>query len=373
MISFKNLQLINPIIRAITESGYSQPTELQNAVIPSILSRKDVLVSAHKGSGKKLAFAVPVLQLLGRNPTEHTNIRVLIIVPSDEIGVEIEEKIEQCSKYLSLSTFRINDGESAESQIFAFRNRIDILIATPEGLLEIVEKRPINFSKLEILVLYDADKMIEKTLVNRIKNIQKLIPSNLQTLIFCTETSDYQKKSVSTFLKNPIEIVIDARSASIKSISQCVYFIEKRDKTEFLIDLLKKSNIKGFMVFTHSKYIADELVEQLEDAGVDIGWIHGNRSRAVRNNVLDDFKSGKIQALVTTDIAAKGIDVDKVLHIINFDLPAIPQTYIQRIERIRRLGSEGSLISFCTADEHIDLKNIQGLIGFTMPVGTFQQ
>lgn len=371
MISFKNLQLINPIIRAVTESGYSQPTEVQNAVIPSILKRKDLLVSAPKGSGKKLAFAVSVLQLLGRNPTEHTNIRVLIIVPTDEIGVEIEEKIMQCSKYLSLLTFRINDGESAESQIASFRNRMDILIATPEGVLEIAKKRPINFSKLEILVLYDADKMIEKTSINRIKNIQKLIPNHIQALIFCTETSDYLKKYVFPFLRNPVEIVIDARSASIKNISQCVYFIEKRDKSGFLIDMLRKSKRKGFMVFTRSKYIADELVKQLEDAEINIGWIHGNRSTAVKNCVLDDFRIEKIQALITTDIAAKGIDVDKILHIINFDLPAIPQIYIQRIERIRRLGSEGSLISFCTAEEHMDLKNIQNLIGFTIPVGTF--
>ncbi|ASK32317.1 DEAD/DEAH box helicase [Chryseobacterium sp. T16E-39] len=370
MINFKNLQLINPVIRAITESGCSQPTELQNAVIPIILKGRDILASAPKGSGKKLAFTLPILQLLGRNPTEHTNIRVLIIVPTDEIGVETEEKIKQCSKYFSLLTFRINDGESAESQLAFFRKRIDILIASPEGLLEIVEKRPINFSKLEILVLYDADKMIEKTLINRIKNIQKLIPNNIQTLIFCRETSGYLKKSVSPFLRDPVEIVINARSASIKSISQEVFFIEKRDKSGFLIDMLQKNEIKGFMVFTRSKYIADDLVQQLENAGVNTGWIHGNITMAVKNNVLDDFRSGKIQALVTTDIAAKGIDLDELLHIINFDLPAIPQTYVQRIERIRRLGSEGSLISFCTADEHMDLKNIQSLIGFTIPVGT---
>ncbi len=371
MINFKNLQLINPIIRAITESGYSQPTEIQNAVIPSILKRKDILVSAPKGSGKKLAFTVPILQLLGRNPTEHTNVRVLIIVPKDEIGVEIEEKIKLCSKYLSLLPFRINDGESLESQIAAFRKRIDILIATPEGLLEIMEKRPINFSKLEIMVLYDADKMIGKTSINRIKNIRKLIPNHIQALIFCAETSDYLKKSVSSFLKNPVEIVIDTRSASIKSISQCVYFIEKRDKSGLLIDMLRNSKIKVFMVFTHSKYTADELVQQLENAGISTGWLHGNRTQITKNNVLDDFRSGKIQALITTDIAAKGIDLDKLFHIINFDLPAIPQTYIRRMEMIRRLGSEGSLISFCTADEHMDLKNIQSLIGFTMPVGTF--
>ncbi|OCK50352.1 DEAD/DEAH box helicase [Chryseobacterium sp. CBo1] len=370
-MSFKNLQLINPIIRAVTESGYSQPTEVQNAVIPSILKRKDLLVSAPKGSGKKLAFAVSVLQLLGRNPTEHTNIRVLIIVPTDEIGVEIEEKIMQCSKYLSLLTFRINDGESSESQIAAFRKRMDILIATPEGMLEIAQKRPINLSKLEILVLYDADKMIEKISINRIKNIQKLIPNHIQALIFCIEASDYLKKSVSTFLKNPIEILLEARLASIESISQSVYFIETRDKSGFLIDLIRKSERKGFMVFTRSKYIADELVQQLENAGISTGWIHGNRSMAVKNSVLDDFKREKIQVLVTTGIAAKGIDLDELLYIINFDLPGIPQTYIQRIERIRRLGSEGALISFCTAEEHTDLKNIQNLIGFTIPVGTF--
>lgn len=371
MISFKNLQLINPIIRGITESGYSQPTELQNAVIPSILKRRDLFASAPNGSGKKLAFIVPILQLLSRNPTEHTSIRVLIIVPTNKVGVETEEKIKQYSKYLSLLPFRINDAESAENQLAAFRKRMDILIATPEGLLEVAEKRTINFSKLEILVLYDADKMIAKPLLNRIKNIRKLIPNNIQTLSFCTETSDYLKNCLSLFLRSPVEHVINTRSTPIKNISQCVYFIEKRDKSRFLIDMLRKNSIKKFMVFMHSKYIADELVQHLENAGVNIGWIHGNRSSIAKNNVLDDFSSGKIQALVTTDIAAKGIDLDKLLHIINFDLPAIPQTYIQRIERIRRLGSKGSLISFCTADEHLDLKNIQNLIGFTMPVGTY--
>ncbi len=371
MISFKNLQLINPIIRAVTEAGYSQPTEIQNAVIPGILERKDLLASAPKGSGKKLAFMVPVLQLLGRNPTEHTKIRVLIVASKDELAVEIEKRIELCSKYLSLLQFRINDGESAESQVAAFRKRMDVLVATPEGLIEIAEKIPINFSKLEILVLYDADKMFEQTLTNRIKNIQKLIPKNIQTLVFCTGNPDYVRRSVSTFLRNPIEIIINKRSASIESISQCVYFVEKRDKSEFLINILKNSKVKGFMAFTQSKYIADELVQQLEKAGISTGWIHGNRTQADKNNVLDDFRKGKIQILITTDIAAKGINLDKVSHIINFNLPTIPQTYIQRIERIRRMGSEGSLISFCTADEHTDLKNIQNLIGFTMPVGTF--
>lgn len=370
MISFKNLQLINPIIRAVTEAGYSKPTEIQNAVIPSILQRKDILASAPTGSGKKAAFALPILQLLRRNPTEHTNIRVLIIAPTDKLALEIEEKIKSCNKYLSLLQFRINDEESTQNQLAAFRNRVDILVATPQGLLEITQKRPINFSKLEILVLYDMEEMLEKGIINKVKNIHKLIPRNIQTLVFCTTISDDVRKSTSIFLKNPVEIVIDARLMTIKNISQQVYFVEKRDKSGLLIDLLQNSKIKGSLVFTHSKYIADELVQELEKAGISTGSIHGNRTQIARNGVLDDFKHGKIRILVTTDIAAKGINLDELLLIVNYDLPNIPETYIQRIERMRRLGNKGSLISFCTADEHTDLKNIQNLIGFTMPVGT---
>ncbi|RNA60431.1 DEAD/DEAH box helicase [Chryseobacterium nematophagum] len=285
--------------------------------------------------------------------------------------LEIEERIKWCSKYLSLLQFRINDEESAESQISAFQRRIDLLVATPEGLLEIVEKRAINFSQLEILVLYGADKMLEKTFNNRIKNIQKLIPKNIQTLVFCTKTSDYVRKSVSTFLRSPVEISIDAESVEIESISQCVYFVEKRDKSELLMDLLKNHEMEQFLVFTNSKYIADELVEQLERAGISTGYIHGNRSRVDKNDVLDDFRSGKTQILITTDIDAKGINIEKLLYIVNYDLPTIPQTYVQRMGRVIKSGSEGFIISFCTADEHMELKKIQSLIGFSLPVGTF--
>ncbi|WP_162033669.1 DEAD/DEAH box helicase [Chryseobacterium potabilaquae] len=371
MISFKNLRLINPIIRAVTEVGYSQPTDIQDAIIPSILEGKDLLVFAPKGSGKKAAFAISISQLLGRNPTGHTNIRVLVIASTNEMAVEIEERIKWCSKYLSLLQFRINVEESAESQLSAFQRRIDLLVATPEGLLEIVEKRAINFSQLEILVLYGADKMLEKTLNNRIKNIQKLIPENIQTLVFGTKTSDYVKKAVSTFLRNPVEISTEAGPVEIESISQCVYFVEKRDKSELLIDLLKNREMEQVLVFTHSKYIADELVEQLERAGISMGFIHGNRRRIDKNEVLDNFRSGKIQILITTDIEAKGINLGQLLYIVNYDLPTIPQTYVQRSGRVIKSGSEGLIISFCTADEHMDLKKIQSLIGFTIPVGIF--
>lgn len=368
MISFKNLQLINPIIRAVTEAGYSRPSELQNAAIPVILERKDLLAYAPKGSGKKTAFLLPILQLMGRNPTLHTQIRVLIIAPNEQMTVEIQEKINLYSKYLALFQFRISDEESDERHIATFRKRIDIVIATPKSLLEIAEKQNVNFSKLEILVLSDADKMPENILSEK---IQKLIPKNIQTLIFCTEISENLRKYFSFFLRNPINIAIDKSLVSIKSISQCVYFVEKRDKPEFLIDVLRSNKVKRFLVFIHSKYMAAELQQQLKKAGINTGSIHGNNTQIAKNNILEDFKNRKIQILITTDIAVKGIDFDYLLHIINYDLPDIPQIYIQRIERIRRLGNEGSLVSLCTADQHMDLKNIQAQIGFPIPVGTF--
>lgn len=368
MISFKNLQLINPIVRAVTEAGYSKPTQIQNAVIPTILEGKDLLASAPNGSGKKAAFAVPMLQLLKRNTTEHTKIRALVLASTDELAVEIENKLELYSKYLPLIQLRINESASEESQLASFKKRVDVLVATPERLIETSQRRAINLSKLEIFVLYDTDKMLEKESLNAVKNIQMLIPKDIQTLVFCASLSDVMRKSLSTILKNPLEVSIDGGAVSLEEISQQLYFVEKRDKTDVLVDMLRHHKITPSLVFTDSKYTADEIVQHLEKAGFRTGSIHGNKTQSSKKETLADFCTKQIQVLVTTDIATKGIDLDQVFNIINYDLPNIAETYIQRI---RRLSSKGSLISFCTTEEHEELKNIQKLIGFTIPVGKF--
>lgn len=369
MISFKNLQLINPIVRAVTEAGYSKPTEIQNEVIPIILEGKDVLASAPKGSGKKAAFAVPMLQLLKRNTTEHTKIRALILTSTDELAVEIERKLELYSKYLPLIQLRINESALDESQLASFKKRVDVLVATPERLMETSQRRAINLSKLEIFVLYNADKMFEKESLTAVKNIQMLIPKDIQTLVFCESISDGIRKSVSTIVKNPSEVIINGSAVSLNEISQKLFFVEKRDKTDSLIDLLtqqKKSNPS--LVFTNDKYTADEVVENLEKAGFRTGSIYGNKTQNAKSETLAQFRTNQIDVLVTTDIATKGMDIDEISNIISYDLPNTAETYIQRI---KRLSSKGSFVSFCTTEEHEELKNIQKLIGFAIPVGNF--
>lgn len=369
MISFRNLKLINPIIRAITEAGYSKPTEIQNAVIPVVLKGNDLLAYAPKGSGKIAAFAVPILQLLNRNPAEHMKIRVLILASTDELVVDIERKLILYSKYVTLLQLRIHDGSSKESQASEFKRRIDVLLATPERLFEIIDKMPINFSKLEMLVLYDVDKMDQKTFKIGMKNIQEIIPTNVQTLVFCEIISNTVKKSVSVLLNNPKEISTGDSLIPIKSIKQSVYFVENRDKQELLIYLVKKNRSKQSLVFIKNKYIADNLLAELKNAGIITESIHGNTSTAVNNNILDDFKNGKIQILISTDSAIKGLFIGGLSNIVNYDFPDTLNVYIERTERIRISINDGSLISFCTANEHLNLHDIQNRIGFTIPVG----
>lgn len=371
MISFKNLKIINPIVRALSEEGYSKPTQVQSAAIPYVFRGEDVLISAPDGSGKTAAFAIPVLQMLKRNPTEHICIRVLILVPSEDMASMMEAKLKIYSKYMILSLLRIKTRIPAESQMTEFGNRIDILVATPESLLEISSKRAINFSKLEFLIVYNAEEFSAKTWANDIRMIRKLLPDGRQTLVLCSAMSGLMRNSVKNLTRNPVEIKIETTVRAVDNITQDVYFVEKRDKANLLIDLLRNNTIQQSMIFTDNKYIADELVQRLEFEGITNGFIHGNRSHKVKSTTVEDFRNGRIQFLITTDIAAKNVDIDHLINIVNYDLPNIPDSYIQRVERIRKSGGRGSLISFCTADEHNDLKNIQTLTGCIMPVKTF--
>ncbi|KAA2224902.1 DEAD/DEAH box helicase [Chryseobacterium nematophagum] len=371
MMSFKNLNLINPIIRAVTEAGYSKPTEIQYTAIPHILAGKDIIGCAQTGTGKTAAFAMPILQLLKKYTPDHKEIRTLILTPTRELAIQIEENFAVYSKYLPLSQLSVYGGVPAGGQLAALRKRVDILVATPGRLLDLVNQRHIDLSKIEIFVLDEADRMLDMGFINDVKKVLKLIPQKRQTLFFSATMPSGIRKFAETILNNPVEVTVTPVSSTAQTVKQSVYFVEKRDKTGLLIDLLQNENMRRSLVFTRTKHIANKLVQQLEGVGIFAAAIHGNKSQTARQNALDDFKSSKIKVLVATDIAARGIDIDDLPHVVNYELPNIPETYVHRIGRTGRAGTEGTAISFCDTDERLDLKNIQKLIGFTMPVRSF--
>ncbi|MCJ7935209.1 MAG: DEAD/DEAH box helicase [Chryseobacterium sp.] len=367
-MSFKNLNLINPIIRAVTEAGYSKPTEIQYTAIPHILAGKDIIGCAQTGTGKTAAFAMPILQLLKKHTPDHNEIRTLILTPTRELAIQIEESFKVYSKYLPLSQLSIFGGVSAGSQLAALRKRVDILVATPGRLLDLVAERHIDLSKIEIFVLDEADRMLDLGFINDVKNVLKRIPQKRQTLFFSATMPAVIRKFADTILNNPEEITITPVSSTAQTIQQSVYFVEKRDKVDLLISVLQDESILRSLVFTRTKHGANELARQLESTGIDAAAIHGNKSQAARQKALDDFKNNKIRVLVATDLAARGIDIDELPHVVNYELPNIPETYVHRIGRTGRAGAQGTAISFCDDDELSDLKNIQKLIGRMIPV-----
>lgn len=373
MISFRNLKLINPIIRAVTEAGCSKPTEIQNRVIPMVLNGRDVMASASEGSGKKAAFVLPILQLLKKSSPEHKKIRALIVAPTTETALKIEENFKLYGKYSSVLVLTIADDVSTESPLSALRERVDILIATPDKLMDRSSKKLTDLSKIEILVLYEADKLFEKKAVSGLEDVIRLIPKGTQTLLFASSVPDHLRMVSATLQSNPAEIIINAEPESPEKIEQSVCFVESRDKTELLIELFNSNAMKRLLVFTDTKYIANQLVQHLEKAGISTAAIHANRPQNERCDDLEGFRNNKINILVTTDIASKDFDIEELLDVVQYDLPNTPETYVRRIERTRRAGNRGASVSFCTADEHVSLKNIQNLIGFKIPVTTFSK
>lgn len=368
-MSFRNLNLINPIVRAVTEAGYSKPTEIQYAAVPPILAGRDFIGYAQTGTGKTAAFAMPILQLLKRNTPDHKEIRTLILTPTRELVQQLEESFKVYSKYLPLSQLSIFGGVLSGSQLAALRKRVDILIATPERLLNLVSQRPIDLSKIEILVLDEADRMLDMGFAEDVKKILKLISQKRQTLFFSATMPSEVRKFADAMMNNPVEVTVDQIPLPLQCVNQSVYFVEKTKKTDLLINILQDVSILRSLVFTRTKQGADRLVKQLERTGIFAAAIHGNKSQIARQQAVEDFKNSKIRVLVATDIAARGIDMEELPYVVNYELPDVPETYVNRIERTGRAGTKGTAVSFCDEGERSDLSNIQKLIGFIMPVG----
>lgn len=367
-MNFQDLNLIQPILCAVHEAGYSTATEIQNKAIPQVLKGNDIIGCAQTGTGKTAAFAIPILQLLQTNPSGKRGIRALILAPTRELAIQVDENFKAYGKHLRLRHLAVYGGVPQGRQVAALKKGIDILIATPGRLLDLMQQGFVHLSQIEILVLDEADRMLDMGFINDIKKILAKLPAKKQTLFFSATMPKPIRKFSDTILNNAVEISVTPVSSAAQTVKQSVYFVEKKQKTELLVDLLKDTAIRRSLVFTRTKHGADRLVKQLTRTGIYAAAIHGDKSQSARQKALTDFKNSKIRVLIATDIAARGIDIDELPHVVNYELPNVPETYVHRIGRTGRAGMEGTAVSFCDSEERDDLKNIQKLIGFSMPV-----
>ncbi len=370
-MSFKNLNLIEPILKALETEGYTIPTPIQEQGIPVVLEGKDLLGCAQTGTGKTAAFAIPILQNLYNNKHEEKgswNIKALILTPTRELAIQIDESFAAYGKNTGLKHLVVFGGVSQYHQTTSLRKGVDILIATPGRLLDLIEQRFISLQHIQMFVLDEADRMLDMGFIHDVRRIIAKLPTKRQTLFF-SATMPAEITSLSkSILTNPVRIEVTPVSSTAEKVEQAVYFVEKNDKRSLLIHLLKDSNIKSALVFARTKYGADKIAKDLYRANIKVDAIHGNKSQAARQKALTDFKNGKIRVLVATDIAARGIDVDDLSHVINFELPNIAETYVHRIGRTGRAGLSGIALSFCDVEEREFLRDINKLITQHIPV-----
>jgi ATP-dependent RNA helicase RhlE len=370
-LSFKNLNLIEPILKALETEGYTTPTPIQEQGIPVVLEGKDLLGCAQTGTGKTAAFAIPILQNLYNSKHEEKgswNIKALILTPTRELAIQIDESFAAYGKHTGLKHLVVFGGVSQYHQTTSLRKGVDILIATPGRLLDLIEQRFISLQHIKMFVLDEADRMLDMGFINDVRRIIAKLPAKRQTLFF-SATMPAEITSLSkTILTNPTRIEVTPVSSTAEKVEQAVYFVEKNDKRSLLIHLLKDTNIKSALVFARTKYGADKIAKELYRANIKADAIHGNKSQAARQKALTDFKNGKIRVLVATDIAARGIDVDDLSHVINFELPNVAETYVHRIGRTGRRGLTGIALSFCDVEEREYLRDINKLITQNIPV-----
>src|SRR5690554_1830612 len=363
-MSFKSLGLSEALLKAISKKGYESPSVIQEKSIPLILEQKDVLASAQTGSGKTAGFALPILQLLSNeSPLRKRPIRALILTPTRELAAQVQEEFKEYSEYTDLRSAVIFGGVGANPQIRALRNGVDVLVATPGRLLDLIGQGALSLSKIEILVLDEADRMLDMGFVRDIKKIMALLPSKRQNLLFSATFSKEIKKLANEFLHNPVLVEATPENTTVEKIDQTVYRVDKTQKTDLIIKLISEGNWKQVLVFTKTKHGANRLSEKLEKAKITSAAIHGNKSQGARTRALSGFKEGKVRVLVATDIAARGLDIPLLPHVINFELPNIAEDYVHRIGRTGRAGASGEAISLVSLDEVSYLRAIEKLIG----------
>lgn len=369
MTTFDQMGLIEPILRALQEEGYSTPTPIQAQAIPHVLAQRDLLGCAQTGTGKTAAFSIPILQKLYTSKSNAgRGIKTLILTPTRELAIQIEESLRAYGRHLGLRPLVIFGGVSQHSQVQALQRGVDILVATPGRLLDLMQQRYIHLNDISTFVLDEADRMLDMGFVHDVKKVIVRLPAKRQTLFFSATMPPVIQDLADSILNNPVKVAVTPPSSTADTIQQALYLVEKNNKKNLLLHLLKDDAINSALIFTRTKHGADRVVKDLQKVGVEAQAIHGNKSQNARQNALQNFKSGATRVLVATDIAARGIDIDELSHVINFELPNIPETYIHRIGRTGRAGFSGIAYSFCEAEEWDYLKDIQKLIGKNIPV-----
>jgi ATP-dependent RNA helicase RhlE len=370
-MTFQDLKLIEPISKALQEEGYNTPTPIQAKAIPIILEQRDLLGCAQTGTGKTAAFAIPMLQLLHDNPVgkfEKSRIRALILTPTRELAIQIGESFAAYGRHTRVKHTVVFGGVGQKPQTDALQRGVDVLIATPGRLLDLINQGFIKLNLLEFFVLDEADRMLDMGFVHDVKKIIKLLPAKRQSLFFSATMPPAIVTLANTILRNPAKVEVTPVSSTADTIRQSVFFVDKSDKNSLLLHILQDQNIATALVFTRTKHGADKVVKVLRKAGVTSEAIHGNKSQNARQNALKNFKSQTTRVLVATDIAARGIDVDDLTHVINYEIPNIPETYVHRIGRTGRAGAKGTAFSFCDREEKAFLKDIHKLIAKNIPV-----
>ena len=369
---FTELGLIEPLLEALRKEGYTEPTPVQERSVPVILKRRDLLSCAQTGTGKTAAFALPILQLLFEEfkPEDrtHKKVKALVLTPTRELAIQVTESFQTYGRYLPLRSVSIFGGVSQREQVNALRQGVDILIATPGRLLDLMQQRLISLADIRYFILDEADRMLDMGFINDVKKIVAKLPQKRQTLFFSATMPPEIQRLSSSILDNPEQVEVTPVSSTCELVQQNLYYVEKHNKRALLNHILSDSAIETALVFARTKHGADKIAQHLNRSGIRAEAIHGNKSQGARQVALQNFKSRKTRILVATDIAARGIDIDDMGLVINFELPNEPETYVHRIGRTGRAGLEGRAISFCDYEEKILLRDIQKLINKVIPV-----
>ena len=370
-MSFKDLHLNKPLLKAIEETGYDEPTLVQELTIPLVLDKNDLICTAQTGTGKTAAFALPILQLLFDKqdaPKKGKKIRALIISPTRELAIQIGENFKTYGKQTNLRSTVIYGGTGIEPQIDVLNKGVDILVATPGRLLDLHKQDVLNLDYIEILVLDEADLMLDMGFIDDVKKIERLCPEGKQTLMFSATMPFKVEQLANTILKSPKRVEVTPTSSAAKDVSQILYYVPKRNKIELCLHLLRNTIKGSILIFRRTKFGVDKLEQTLLKNGYKVETLHGDKTQTDRQTALNKFKNGYVNILIATDVAARGIDINELDAVINFDMPNVPETYVHRIGRTGRAGNIGTSYSLCSADEKAYVKTIQQLINVQIPV-----
>jgi len=362
-MSFADLGLLEPILTAIADKGYDSPSPIQAQAIPAVLQGKDVMAAAQTGTGKTAGFTLPLLHLLSKGQRAQNNqVRALILTPTRELAAQINESVLTYGKNLPLQSTVVFGGVKINPQMMKLRQGVDILVATPGRLLDLYNQNAMKFNHLEVLVLDEADRMLDMGFINDIKKIRALLPRKRQNLMFSATFSDDIRNLAKTMVYNPVEISVSPRNTTAERVEQVVYSVDKKKKSPLLIKLIQENDWQQVLVFTRTKHGANKLTRDLEAKGINAAAIHGNKSQGARTKALANFKNGSVSILVATDIAARGLDIEQMPQVVNFDLPNVAEDYVHRIGRTGRAGASGHAVSLVCADEIKELNDIEHVI-----------